>query len=596
MSTGEAKTPKKKAKKGMFRKLLGLFGGYKAACTLMLVMLVVAGVFTAIGPRIMGNATDAIVDGLAADGIRWRTFIFWACASMAVYILQFVAKWVAGRTSAGITSHIAMDLRSKVEEKLWTLPLNFYDTTQRGDIMSRTSNDVDNVVQTLNQTGGDFVYYLLMLIGMVAMMFTLSWQLALVTALLIPISGVLVKKITTLAKPAYAKQWQYMGKINANVEESFNGHNIIKAYDQEEPFGEKFRAQNEELYNATIKATIISNLIQPLSRLLTNLNYVIVALFGAFKIIGGQMSVGDVQAFIQYARQFQQPFSNLAQMISTLQSGLASLERIYDMLESEDEPADADDAYDEYRLKGQIEFRDVSFSYTPDKKLIEHMNLTVKPGQTVAIVGGTGAGKTTLVNLIERFYEINSGQIILDGNIELHKLSRKALRRNIGMVLQDTWLYNATLAENLIYGVPKLKELTREDFFGACEATFVDRFVKSLPLGYGTILNNEQTAVSAGEKQLVTIARAFLTKPNILILDEATSSVDTKTEAQIQEAVNRLREGRTSFIIAHRLSTIRGADIILVMQNGHIVEQGNHEELLKRGGEYARLYRAQFAN
>ena len=596
MSTGEAKTPKKKAKKGMFRKLLGLFGGYKAACTLMLVMLVVAGVFTAIGPRIMGNATDAIVDGLAADGIRWKTFIFWACASMAVYILQFVAKWVAGRTSAGITSHIAMDLRSKVEEKLWTLPLNFYDTTQRGDIMSRTSNDVDNVVQTLNQTGGDFVYYLLMLIGMVAMMFTLSWQLALVTALLIPISGVLVKKITTVAKPAFSKQWQYMGKINANVEESFNGHNIIKAYDQEDPFSETFRAQNTELYNTTMKATIISNLIQPLSRLLTNLNYVIVALFGAFKIISGQMSVGDVQAFIQYARQFQQPFSNLAQMISTLQSGLASLERIYDMLESEDEPADADDAYDEYELKGQIEFRDVSFSYTPDKKLIEHMNLTVKPGQTVAIVGGTGAGKTTLVNLIERFYEINSGQIILDGNIELHKLSRKALRRNIGMVLQDTWLYNATLAENIIYGVPKLREITREDFFGACEATFVDRFVKSLPLGYGTILNNEQTAVSAGEKQLVTIARAFLTKPNILILDEATSSVDTKTEAQIQEAVNRLREGRTSFIIAHRLSTIRGADIILVMQNGHIVEQGNHEELLKRGGEYARLYRAQFAN
>ncbi len=596
MSTGEAKTPKKKAKKGMFRKLLGLFGGYKAACTLMLVMLVVAGIFTAIGPRIMGNATDAIVDGLAAGGIRWKTFILWACASMAVYIFQFVAKWIAGRTSAGITSHIAMDLRSKVEEKLWTLPLNFYDTNQRGDIMSRTSNDVDNVVQTLNQTGGDFVYYLLMLIGMVAMMFTLSWQLALVTALLIPLSGVIVKKITTASKPAFAKQWQYMGQINANVEESFNGHNIIKAYDQEEPFGETFRAQNTELYNATMKATIISNLIQPLSRLLTNLNYVIVALFGAFKIIGGQMSVGDVQAFIQYARQFQQPFSNLAQMISTLQSGLASLERIYDMLESEDEPADADDAYDEYQLKGQIEFRDVSFSYTPDKKLIEHMNLTVKPGQTVAIVGGTGAGKTTLVNLIERFYEINSGQIILDGNIELHKLSRKALRRNIGMVLQDTWLYNATLAENIIYGVPKLKEITREDFFGACEATFVDRFVKSLPLGYGTILDNEQTAVSAGEKQLVTIARAFLTKPNILILDEATSSVDTKTEAQIQEAVNRLREGRTSFIIAHRLSTIRGADIILVMQNGHIVEQGNHEDLLKRGGEYARLYRAQFAN
>lgn len=373
------------------------------------------------------------------------------------------------------------------------------------------------------------------------------------------------------------------------------GHNIIKAYNCENKFAETFDAQNEELYKASMRASVVTNMIQPLSRFITNVNYIVVAFVGAFKIIDGSMSVGEVQAFIQYARQFQQPFTALSQMVGTLQSGLVSLDRIYELLNTPDEAADADGSYDEYELKGQIEFKDVSFSYTPDKKLIEHMDLTVMPGQTVAIVGGTGAGKTTLVNLIERFYEINSGEIILDGNIDIHKLSRAALRRNIGMVLQDTWLYNATIAENIVYGVPKDREITREEFLDACKATFVDQFIKSLPNGYETIVNNEDTAISAGEKQLITIARAFLTKPNILILDEATSSVDTKTEAQIQEAVNRLRAGRTSFIIAHRLSTIRGADIILVMKDGHIVEQGDHEELMKLGGEYAELYRAQFA-
>lgn len=503
---------------------------------------------------------------------------------------------MAGRISARIVSKIAYNLRGAVEKKLWKLPLNYYDTNQRGDIMSRTTNDIDNIVMTLNQTSGDFFYYLLMLIGMIVMMITLSWQLALVTIILIPLSGIIIKKVTALAKPKFAKQWQYMGKINANVEESFNGHNIIKAYKQEERFSEEFRRQNGELYKSAFQATVISNLIQPLSRLLTNLNYVIVALVGAFNIISGAMSIGDVQAFIQYARQFQQPFTQLAQMFSTLQSGMASLERVYEALDSDEETPETPGALDRYELKGQIEFKDVSFSYVPEKKLIEHMNLSVKPGQTIAIVGGTGAGKTTLVNLIERFYEINSGQIILDGNIKIHQLSRAVLRRNIGMVLQDTWLYKGTIEENIKYGLPEDREVSDEGFLEACKATFVDSFVRTLPDGYKTVLNNEQTAVSAGEKQLLTIARAFLLKPNILILDEATSSVDIRTEALIQEAINRLREGRTSFVIAHRLSTIRGADIILVMHNGHIVEQGNHEELLALDGEYAKLYKAQFAH
>ncbi len=586
---------KNQINKGSAKRLIGLFAAYRSRCSLMIAALIASGVFTAIGPRVLGGATDSIVRGLGTGGIDWRTFFFWAGLATLIYFMQFITKWFAGRASARISARIAADLREKVEKKLWTLPLNYYDTNKRGDIMSRAANDVDNVVTTLNQTGGDLIYWLLMLVGMVIMMLTLSWHLALVTIVLIPLSGFIVKKMTALSAPAFMKQWQYMGKINSNVEESVGGHNIIKAYNRENEFIETFDSQNGELYKASMRASVVTNLIQPLSRFVTNINYIVVALVGALKIINGSMSVGEVQAFIQYARQFQQPFTSLSQMIGILQSGLVSLDRIYELLESPDEPADADGAYDEYELKGQIEFKDVSFSYTPDKKLIEHMNLNVMPGQTVAIVGTTGAGKTTLVNLIERFYEIDSGEIILDGSIDIHKLSRAALRRNIGMVLQDTWLYDATIAENIIYGVPKDRHISREEFLDACKATFVDNFVKTLPKSYATIVNNEETAVSAGEKQLITIARAFLTKPNILILDEATSSVDTKTEAQIQEAVNRLREGRTSFIIAHRLSTIRGADIILVMKNGHIVEQGKHEELMKLGGEYADLYRAQFA-
>ena len=590
------KKSKNKLKQGSVKRLIGLFLPHKMDCVFMFLMLIISAVFVSVGPRVLGMATDSVVSGLERGGIDWRLFLTWAGLSVGVYLLQFLSKWFAGRISARIVSKIAYNLRGAVEKKLWKLPLNYYDTNQRGDIMSRTTNDIDNIVMTLNQTSGDFFYYLLMLIGMIVMMITLSWQLALVTIILIPLSGVIIKKVTALARPKFAKQWQYMGKINANVEESFNGHNIIKAYKQEERFSEEFRRQNGELYKSAFQATVISNLIQPLSRLLTNLNYVIVALVGAFNIISGAMSIGDVQAFIQYARQFQQPFTQLAQMFSTLQSGMASLERVYEVLDSDEETPEMPGAYDRYELKGQIEFKDVSFSYVPEKKLIEHMNLSVKPGQTIAIVGGTGAGKTTLVNLIERFYEINSGQIILDGNIEIHRLSRAALRRNIGMVLQDTWLYKGTIEENIKYGLPEDREVSDEQFLEACRATFVDSFVRTLPDGYKTVLNNEQTAVSAGEKQLLTIARAFLLKPNILILDEATSSVDTRTEALIQEAINRLREGRTSFVIAHRLSTIRGADIILVMHNGHIVEQGNHEELLALDGEYAKLYKAQFAH
>ena len=581
-------------KSNMFKKMMNLLFQDKKKSSIMIIFLVLSSIFVSIAPNLQGKITDTIVEGIGLGAIKWEIFIKWVVVFLIVSIFQFVTKWVAGWISVRISSDVSYNLRYKVEQKIWKLPLNYYDTTKKGDIMSIITNDVDNVVSTLNQTGGDMVYYVLMLVGMIVMMIISSWQLALATIIIVPVSAFIVKKITTKSAPKYKMQWYYMGQINANVEESFNGHNLINSYGTEDDFINKFKVKNEKLYSESLKAMIISNLVQPISRFLTNINYVIVALFGALKIVSGTMTVGGVLAFIQYSRQFQQPFGQLSSMFAAMQSGMASLERIYAFLDETEEIEDKDILYEDYKFNGELEFKNVSFSYVPDKKLIENMNLKVKPGQMVAIVGGTGAGKTTLVNLIERFYEINSGQILLDGKVPLNSISRATLRENIGMVLQDTWLYQGTIKENIMYSVPNGREVTEEEFLDACKATFVDNFVRSLPEGYETVVSNELTSVSAGEKQLLTIARAFLLKANVLILDEATSSVDTRTEALIQKALNRLREGRTSFVIAHRLSTIRNADIILVMEKGHIIEQGNHKELLKKNGAYAELYKAQF--
>lgn len=577
------------------KKLVKLFFEDRARGILLIVMLMISGVCVAAEPKVLGKATDALAEGITNDKINWEGFFFFAGVCVVIYVIQFSTKYLAGRMANRMSSGVAKRLRREVEEKLWKLPLNYYDTKKRGDIMSCATNDIDNVVTTLNSTGCDFFYYSLMLISMVIMMFSSSWLLAIITMLMIIVSFTAIRVITKKASPQYKKQWGTLGMLNARIEESFNGHNIIKAYSQEEVFKEQFREQNEVLFEASFKASAYSNLVQPLSRFLTNLNYVIVALFSAKSILSGKMTFGDAQAFIQYARQFQQPFTQIANMITSLHSGIASFERVSLLLEEEEEKPDEAHAKDDYVMKGAIEFKNVFFSYVEDRKLIENMNLTVKPGQMVAIVGGTGAGKTTLVNLIERFYEVNSGKIILDGKEEIHDITRSALRRNIAMVLQDTWLYNGTIEDNLKYGRVGGEAVSDEEFQAACADTFVDSFVKTLPNGYQTVVSNELTSVSDGEKQLLTICRAFLAKPNILILDEATSSVDTRTEALIQKALDKLREGKTSFVIAHRLSTIRNADIILVMDNGHIVEQGNHEELLSLNGVYAKLYQAQFS-
>jgi len=544
-----------------------------------------------IGPRILGRGTNIVVNGIVSgQGIDFASLHHTLLLALGVYVGGALLAFTQNRTLAGVVQRAMGKLRSDVEDKLHRMPLSHVDRQPRGDLLSRVTNDIDNLAQSLQQTLSMMLTSTLTLIGVTIMMFTISPPLALIALVTIPVSMFTLKQITKRSKRMFIDQWRHTGTLNAQIEEAFTGHSLVKVFGRQADTEAKFDAKNDELYDASYGAQFVSGMVQPIMMFFGNINYVAIALIGGLRVSSGQMSIGDIQAFIQYSRQFTQPLTQLASMVNIMQSGIASAERVFEMLDAPEEADAGSVGVDGISFEGRVAFERVSFAYDPAKPLIQDLSLVAQPGETVAIVGPTGAGKTTLVNLIMRFYEIDDGAITLDG-IDISDLSRHDLRANIGMVLQDTWLFGGTIRENIAYGNP---DATEDDILTAARATYVDRFVHSLPLGYDTVIDDEGGTVSAGEKQLITIARAFLADPTILILDEATSSVDTRTEVLIQRAMAALRSNRTSFVIAHRLSTIRDAHTILVMEHGQIVEQGSHDDLITRDGAYARLYNAQF--
>jgi ATP-binding cassette subfamily B protein len=552
---------------------------------------ITSAVLNVIGPRVLGHATDIIVSGITGpQGIDFGELHEALLVALALYAASSALSIIASYMLAGVIQRLMFRLRADVEHKIHRLPLSYIDKQARGDLLSRVTNDIDNVAQSLQQTLSQMLTSVLLLIGVSIMMFTISPLLAVVAMTTVPLSIWGMRVVARRARPRYISQWRATGELNGQIEETFTGHSVVKAFGRQREVEERFRNTNDELFESSFGAQFMSSLMQPYTMFMGNVQYVIVAVVGGLQVASGAITVGDIQAFIQYSRNFAMPLTQLASMMNVFQSGIASFERVVEFLDAEEQIPDAPETEEEKPVRGRIEFRDVTFSYDPDRPLIEDLSLVAEQGQTIAIVGPTGAGKTTLVNLIMRFYELNGGAITLDGR-DISTMPRAELRSSIGMVLQDTWLFGGTIRDNIAYGNP---DATEAQILEAARATYVDRFVHSLPDGYDTMINEEGDNISAGQKQLLTIARAFLADPAILILDEATSSVDTRTEVLIQEAMNKLRQDRTSFVIAHRLSTIRGANIILVMEHGRIVEQGSHKELLRADGAYAQLYNSQF--
>ncbi|MEU4242223.1 ABC transporter ATP-binding protein [Actinoplanes sp. NPDC026619] len=626
MMAGGKSTEKLEDFRGSTLRLLKLLKPQRALLTAALLFGIGSVGLTVWGPKLLGKATDIIFSGVIGKLFQPGTSKAEAVAAMraagnntqadllsavdftpgqgidftrlahllawvvVVYLVGWMLGVLQGRLIATIVQSSVSRLRRDVEAKLSRLPLSYFDQQPRGEVLSRATNDTDNIAQTLQQTFAQLLNSLLMIIGVLAFMFWISWLLALIALVTVPVSILITTQIGKRAQPNFVSQWKTTGQLNGHIEEMFTGHSLVKVFGRQDEAQETFDQHNEKLFASSFRAQFISGLIQPAMMFIGNLNYVLVAVVGGLRVASGSLSLGDVQAFIQYSRQFSQPLTQVASMANLVQSGVASAERVFHLLDAKEQSPEPPVAGLD-RVQGRIAFEDVSFRYLPDKPLIDDLSLSVEPGQTVAIVGPTGAGKTTLVNLLMRFYDVDSGRITMDGT-DIAAMPREELREHMGMVLQDTWLFGGTIAENIAYGADSFD---MESVKRAAEAAHVDAFVKMLPDGYDTIIDEEGSNVSAGQKQLITIARAFLAEPSILILDEATSSVDTRTEVLIQKAMNTLRSGRTSFVIAHRLSTIRDADVILVMEQGSIVEQGTHDGLIEAGGAYARLYSAQFA-
>jgi len=594
---------------------------------IVVVLLAVAGVaFAVVGPKILGHATNILFEGVVNTQIPAGTTKAQAIAGLRdqgqdriadmlqsmtlnpgqgvdfgalartlalvglVYLLSAAFSWLQAYLMAGVAQRTIYRLRRRADEKLARLPLKYFDDHPRGDVLSRMTNDFDNISQSLQQSATQIITSALTIIGVLIMMLTISWLLALISVLVVPVSVVITVLIAKRSQKQFARQWETTGDLNGHVEEMFTGHNVVKVFGRQDKAIATFDEQNEALYQASFKAQFISGIIMPVMNFVMNINYVAIAVVGGLMVATGRISLGDVQAFIQYSRQFTMPITQVAGIMNVLQSTAASAERVFELLDEAEEVPDATECEALGHTRGHIQLEDVCFRYVPDTPLIEDLTLDVRQGETVAIVGPTGAGKTTLVNLLLRFYEIDGGRIFIDG-VDTRCMTRSDLRRLFGMVLQDTWLFSGTIRDNIAYGREGAGE---DEIRAAARAARVDHFVRALPDGYDTVLDDEAANVSQGERQLLTIARAFLADPDVLILDEATSSVDTRTEVLIQQAMNELMKERTSFVIAHRLSTIRGADTILVMDKGHIIEQGTHEELMAAEGFYHDLYASQF--
>ena len=573
------------------RRLLGHLRPELPRIWFVVAMVIVATVGSAVGPVILGMATDIVFTGQVLEGTGVDFAAVGRVLSFAVvlYLTAGLLNWGSGMLINGIVQRSVYRMRSEVSDKLGRLPLKYFDGQPRGELLSRVTNDVDNVAQSLQQTLAQVLSNLFLLLGVVFMMFWVSPLLAVVALITIPVAMALTVVIGKRSQRLFARTWKATGELNSQIEETYTGHDLVKVFGRQRETQAQFEAKNEELFQAAFGAQFISGIIMPVMFFVGNLNYVVIAVVGGLQVAAGSLGLGAVQAFIQYSRMFTQPITQLASMANLLQSGVASAERVFEVLDATEEPTDATGELAVTR--GRVEFERVSFSYDPAKPLMHDLSLVAEPGSTVAIVGPTGAGKTTLVNLILRFYDLQSGRITLDGT-DISTVPRRELRGQIGMVLQDTWLFGGTIRDNIAYGKDGA---TGDEILAAARAAYVDRFVHALPDGYDTVIDEEASNLSAGEKQLITIARAFLSEPSLLILDEATSSVDTRTELLVQRAMKRLRAERTSFVIAHRLSTIRDADVILVMEDGAIVEQGTHDGLLAAGGHYHRLYQAQFS-